>query len=267
METSSDRNNPVTLARLGEKKRKGEKITVLTAYDYPTALLLDRSGVDVTLVGDSLGMEALGFDTTLPVTMEIMLHHTRAVRRGTQRAFLVADMPFLTYQVNPDEAVRNAGRLLQEGGANAVKLEGGVAIAPTLRRIVDAGIPVMAHIGFTPQSVNLLGLRKQGKEEASANQLLADARAIEAAGAFAVVLELIPEDLAAIITKTLTIPTIGIGAGPHCDGQVLVTSDLIGLRPDRPTLRHVREYTQVGKEIARALKSYREEVESGRFPS
>ena len=266
MSAYSDFAKQVTLASLAQKKRQGNKITILTAYDYPTALLVDASGVDISLVGDSLGMEALGFDSTLPVTLDVMLHHTQAVRRGTQRAFLVADMPFLSYQVNADEAVRNAGRLLQKGGANAVKLEGGTAITFTLRRIVDAGIPVMAHIGFTPQSVNLLGIQKQGKDEEGASRLLADARAVEEAGAFAVVLELIPDDLAAQITQELTIPTIGIGAGPHCDGQVLVTSDLIGLRPDRHPLKHVRQYAQIGAEIARALRTYREEVESGQFP-
>lgn len=256
----------MTLASLARKKRRGEKITVLTAYDYPTALLVDGAGVDISLVGDSLGMEELGFDTTLPVTMDIMLHHTKAVRRGTQRALLVADMPFLSYQVNADDAVRNAGRLMQEGGANAVKLEGGVAIAPTLQRIIAAGIPVVAHLGFTPQSVHLLGVRKQGKDEAGARQILADAQAVQDAGAFAVVLELIPDELAGQITQSLTIPTIGIGAGPQCDGQVLVTSDLIGLRPDRAPLNHVRRYAEVGAEIARALNTYREEVEAGQFP-
>lgn len=256
----------VTLASLVRKKRRGEKITVLTAYDYPTALLVDGAGVDISLVGDSLGMEELGFDTTLPVTLEIMLHHTRAVRRGTKRALLVADMPFLSYQVNADEAVRNAGRLMQEGGAGAVKLEGGVTVAPIIRRLTEIGIPVMAHLGFTPQSVHLLGVRKQGKDEAGARQILADAQAVQDAGAFAVVLELIPEELAGQITQTLTIPTIGIGAGPQCDGQVLVTSDLIGLRPDRAPLNHVRRYAEVGKEIARALNIYREDVESGQFP-
>lgn len=266
MSTYPDTTHQVTLAAIAQKKRKGEKLTVLTSYDYPTALLVDASGVDISLVGDSLGMEALGFDSTLPVTMETMLHHTQAVRRGTRRALLIADMPFLSYQVSIDEAVRNAGRLLAQGGANAVKLEGGAAIAATIRRIVEAGIPVMAHLGFTPQSVNLLGVRKQGKDEESANKLLADARAVEEAGAFAVVLELIPEALAAQVTAALTIPTIGIGAGPHTDGQVLVTSDLIGLRPDRPVLKHVRQYAQVGEEIARALRTYKEEVESGDFP-
>jgi 3-methyl-2-oxobutanoate hydroxymethyltransferase len=266
MSAYPDTNNKVTLASLARKKRQGEKISMLTAYDYPLALLVDGSGVDIALVGDSLGMEELGFETTLPVTMDIMLHHTKAVRRGTQRALLVADLPFLSYQVSEGDAVRNAGRLLQEGEASAVKIEGGVSIAPTIKRLVDAGIPVMGHIGFTPQSVHLLGIRKQGKDEAGAAQVLADAHAVQDAGAFAVVLELIPDTLAAQITAELSIPTIGIGAGPNCDGQVLVTSDLLGLRPERAALKHVRQYAQIGKAIALALKTYREEVETAQFP-
>jgi 3-methyl-2-oxobutanoate hydroxymethyltransferase len=261
-----DTSSKVTLATLARKKRQGEKISMLTAYDYPLALLVDRSRVDMILVGDSLGMEELGFETTLPVTMDIMLHHTKAVRRGTKRALLVADLPFLSYQVNADEAVRNAGRLLQEGEAEAVKLEGGTAIAPTIRRLVDAGIPVMGHIGFTPQSVHLLGVRKQGKDEAGAAQVLADAQAVQDAGAFAVVLELIPEELAAQVTAALSIPTIGIGAGPGCDGQVLVTSDLLGLRPERPVLKHVRRYAQIGQAIQDALAAYRSDVADAKFP-
>jgi 3-methyl-2-oxobutanoate hydroxymethyltransferase len=266
MSTYPDTSSKVTLASLARKKRKGEKISMLTAYDYPLALLVDGSGVDITLIGDSLGMEELGFETTLPVTMDIMLHHTKAVRRGTKRALLVADLPFLSYQVSADEAVRNAGRLLQEGEASAVKLEGGVSIAPTIQRVVDAGIPVMGHIGFTPQSVHLLGVRKQGKDEAGAAQVMADAQAVQDAGAFAVVLELIPDALAAQVTAALSIPTIGIGAGPSCDGQVLVTSDLLGLRPERAALRHVRQYAQIGTAIKEALASYREEVETSKFP-
>ena len=266
MSTYPDPSTRVTLATLARKKRLSEKISMLTAYDYPLALLVDGSGVDITLVGDSLGMEELGFETTLPVTMDIMLHHTKAVRRGTRRALLVADLPFLSYQVSTDEAVHNAGRLLQEAEANAVKLEGGVSIASTIRRVVDAGIPVMGHIGFTPQSVNLLGVRKQGKDEAGAAQVMADARAVQDAGAFAVVLELIPDALAAEITAALSIPTIGIGAGASCDGQVLVTSDLLGLRPERTALRHVRQYAQIGDTIKQALASYREEVEASKFP-
>ena len=266
MSTYPDLSNKVTLATLARKKRQGEKISMLTAYDYPLALLVDGSGVDMVLVGDSLGMEELGFDTTLPVTMDIMLHHTKAVRRGTQRALLVADLPFLSYQINADEAVRNAGRLLQEAEAEAVKLEGGVAIAPAIRRLVDAGIPVMGHIGFTPQSVHQLGVRKQGKDEAGAAQVLADAQAVQDAGAFAVVLELIPEELARQVTAALSIPTIGIGAGSGCDGQVLVTSDLLGLRPERAALKHVRQYAQIGTTIADALAAYRKDVTEAKFP-
>lgn len=266
MSTYPDLSSKVTLAMLARKKRQGEKISMLTAYDYPLALLVDRSGVDMVLVGDSLGMEELGFETTLPVTMDIMLHHTKAVRHGTHRALLVADLPFLSYQVNADEAVRNAGRLLQEGEAEAVKLEGGVAIAATIRRIVDAGIPVMGHIGFTPQSVHQLGIRKQGKDEAGAAQVLADAQAVQDAGAFAVVLELIPEALAQQVTAALSIPTIGIGAGPGCDGQVLVTSDLLGLRPERAVLKHVRQYAQIGQTIQDALAAYRQDVADAQFP-
>ncbi len=266
MSTYPDLSSKVTLATLARKKRQGEKISMLTAYDYPLALLVDGSGVDMVLVGDSLGMEELGFETTLPVTMDIMLHHTKAVRRGTQRALLVADLPFLSYQVNADEAVRNAGRLLQEAEAEAVKLEGGVAIAPTIRRLVDAGIPVMGHIGFTPQSVHQLGVRKQGKDEAGAAQVMADAQAVQDAGAFAVVLELIPEELARQVTAALSIPTIGIGAGSGCDGQVLVTSDLLGLRPERAALKHVRQYAQIGTTIADALAAYRKDVTEAKFP-
>ena len=266
MSAYPDTTNQVTLAVLARKKAKGEKIAMLTAYDYPTALLVDASGVEITLVGDSLGMEELGYDTTLPVTTDIMVHHAKAVRRGTKRALLVVDMPFLSYQVNADEAVRNAGRLMQEAEAGAVKLEGGVSMAPVIARLVSAGIPVMGHIGFTPQSVHQIGLRKQGKDEAGAAQVMADAQAVQDAGAFAVVLELIPDTLAARVTETLSIPTIGIGAGPSCDGQVLVTSDLIGLRPDRAPLKHVRRYAEVGAEIARALSAYREDVAAGRFP-
>lgn len=266
MSVYPDTTHQVTLATLARKKARGEKIAMLTAYDYPTALLVDAAGVDLTLVGDSLGMEELGYDTTLPVTMDIMVHHAKAVRRGTRRALLVVDMPFLSYQVNADEAVRNAGRLMQEAEAGAVKLEGGVAIAPVIARLVSAGIPVMGHIGFTPQSVHQIGLKKQGKDEAGAAQVMADAQAVQDASAFAVVLELIPDALAARVTETLTIPTIGIGAGSSCDGQVLVTSDLIGLRPDRTPLKHVRRYAEVGADIARALQAYREDVAAGRFP-
>ena len=259
-------SNKVTVPWLLKKKSRRAKITVLTAYDFPTARLVDESGVDIVLVGDSLGNEELGYDSTIPVTMEDMLHHAKAVRRGVSRALLVVDMPFLSYQINADEAVRNAGRLLQEAGANSVKLEGGKAIAPTIRRLVNAGIPVVGHAGFTPQSVNLLGLQKQGKDDAGAKRLRDDVLAVQEAGAFAVVLELIPEDLASELTDLLDIPTIGIGAGPHCDGQVLVTSDVIGLRAGSEPLKHVKQYAHVGDEILQALRRYREEVGSGDFP-
>ena len=259
-------DKPVTVPGLRQKKRRGEKIVTLTAYDFPTARLVDQSGADIVLVGDSLGMEELGFDTTLPVTLEIMLHHVRAARRGTQRALLLADMPFLSYQVSPDEAVRNAGRLLQEGEASAVKVEGGAALAPTIRRLVDVGIPVCGHLGFTPQSVHQIGVRVQGRDEAGAQRLREDARAVQDAGAFAVVLELLPPDLAAAITADLSIPTIGIGAGPHCDGQVLVTSDLIGLRGGETPFKHVRQYAHIGDDILRALHAFGEDVRGSRFP-
>ena len=262
----STASSPITVPALARKKSRGEKITMLTAYDYPTALLVDRAGIDVVLVGDSLIMEELGYDSTVPGTMEMMLHHVKAVRRAVTHAMVVGDLPFLSYQVNPDEAVRNAGRLLQEGGANAVKLEGGEPIAPTIRRIVDAGIPVVGHIGFTPQSVNQIGLQKQGKTEEGAEQVLRDARAVQEAGAFAVVLELIPDELAARVTEELDIITIGIGAGSSCGGQVLVTSDLLGMRPERAAFKHVKIYAQIGAEIERALNAYREDVEAGRFP-
>jgi 3-methyl-2-oxobutanoate hydroxymethyltransferase len=258
--------NIVTVPALTRKKARGEKIAVLTAYDFPMACLVDESGVDIVLVGDSLGMEELGFPSTVSVTMAMMLHHVQAVRRGVTRALLLADMPFLSYQASADDAVRNAGLLLQEGGANAVKLEGGAAIAPIIRRLTDAGIPVVGHLGFTPQSVNLLGVKMQGKDAAGAARLKADALAVQDAGAFAIVLELVPAALAAEITASLSIPTIGIGAGAACDGQVLVTSDLLGLRPNQPRLKHVRQYAQIGEDIRTALRTYTEDVTKGRFP-
>ena len=256
----------VSVPLLARKKGQGEKVVMLTAYDFPTARHVDAAGVDMTLVGDSLGMEELGFDTTLPVTMDIMLHHTRAVRRGTNRALLVADMPFGSYQVNGDEAVRNAVRLVQEGGANAVKLEGGVEMAPIVRRIVDAGIPVVGHLGFTPQSVNTLGVRVQGKTDAGAQKIRDGAQALADAGAFALVLELIPALLAAEVTRALPLLTIGIGAGPDCDGQVLVTSDLLGLKGGDVQLRHVKQYAHIGDDIASTLSAYTADIRGGRVP-
>lgn len=250
-----------------QKKPRGEKISAVTAYDYPFARLADRAGVDIILVGDSVGRAELGLPNELPVTLEIMLHHTRAVRRGTERALLLADMPFLSYQVSDDEAMRNAGRLVQEGGANAVKLEGGQSVAPAVRRMVRAGIPVCGHLGFTPQSVNQIGVRVQGKDEAGAERLCQDALALQEAGAFAVVLELVPHALAARVTAELAIPTVGIGAGPDCDGQVLVINDLLALHGDeRKPFKHVKEYAHVGDDVLRALRAFRKEVEDGQFP-
>jgi 3-methyl-2-oxobutanoate hydroxymethyltransferase len=243
------------------------KITCLTAYDYPTARLLDDAGVDILLVGDSLGMTVLGYDSTLAVTLDEMVHHTRAVRRATRRALLVADMPYGSFHVSPEESVRNALRLVKEGGAEAVKVEGGDRRIELIARLVDAEIPVMGHVGLTPQSVNALGgFHVQGKTADAARQVERDARAVEAAGAFAVVLESMPRDLAARITEKLRIPTIGIGAGPDCDGQVLVFHDLVGFSTGH-TPKFVRQYADLSAEISRAVSSYCEDVRAGRFPS
>jgi 3-methyl-2-oxobutanoate hydroxymethyltransferase len=243
------------------------KITCLTAYDYPTARLLDEAGVDVLLVGDSLAMVTLGYETTLPVTIEEMLHHTRAVRRGTRRALLVADMPYGSYHDDPMEGVRHAVRFVKEAGAEAVKIEGGERRMDMIARLVEAEIPVMGHIGLTPQSVNAFGgFRVQGKTEAAAERVLRDARAVEAAGAFSVVLESIPRELAARITAELKIPTIGIGAGPDCDGQVLVINDLLGLTFGHQP-KFARRYSDVGAIISRAAAEYCRDVQQGRFPS
>jgi len=244
-----------------------QKITVLTAYDYPTARLLDEAGVDILLVGDSLGMAVLGYDSTLPVTLEDMLHHTRAVRRGTRRALLVADMPYGSYHGETQEAVRNAIRYVKEAGAEAVKIEGGERRMDLIMRLVEAEIPVMAHIGLTPQSINALGgFRVQGKTDESSNQILRDARAVQSAGAFAVVLESMPRELATQITAELRIPTIGIGAGPACDGQVLVVNDLLGLSFGHKP-KFVRRYANLGEVISRAVSEYCQDVQQGRFPA
>ncbi|MGB6235141.1 MAG: 3-methyl-2-oxobutanoate hydroxymethyltransferase [Candidatus Acidiferrales bacterium] len=244
-----------------------QKITCLTAYDYPTARLLDEAGVDILLVGDSLGMVVLGEETTLPVTLDEMLHHVKAVRRGTRHALLVADMPFGTFHVTTDDTVRHALRLVKEGGVDAVKIEGGEKRMEMIARLVDSEIPVMAHVGLTPQSVlELGGFRVQGKSAESAERLLRDARAVEAAGAFSVVLESVPRELAARITRELRIPTIGIGAGPDCDGQVLVFHDLVGLSLNGSP-KFARQYVNVGEEISRAARAFCEDVHSGNFPS
>jgi 3-methyl-2-oxobutanoate hydroxymethyltransferase len=258
---------PVRVTDLIGKKKRGEKIAVLTAYDATMARLLERAGVDVLLVGDSLGNVIMGCDTTLPVTLDIMIHHTRAVTRGARRALVVADMPFLTYQVSVPDAVRNAGRLMQEGRAGAVKLEGGTVSAEVVRRLVDIGIPVMGHIGLTPQSVHRLGgFRSVGKTQPEAERLFEDARALEAAGAFSIVIESVPADLAGAITRELRIPTIGIGAGPQCDGQVLVSYDALGLF-DEFVPSFVKRYADLASAITDAAKQYVADVQEGRFPA
>jgi 3-methyl-2-oxobutanoate hydroxymethyltransferase len=251
---------------LQKMKERGEKIVMLTCYDYPTARLLDEAGVDVILVGDSLGDNVLGYNNTIPVTMEDMLHHTRAVCLGAHRALTLADMPFLSYQISPEEALRNAGRLLKETGVQSVKIEGGAAFAPTVRKLVTSGIPVCGHIGLTPQSVNIFGgFRVQGRDEDSAERLVQDACALSEAGVFAIVLELVPDELAKRISRTIPVPTIGIGAGPYCDGQVQVFHDLIGLNPAR-TFKHVKRYAEVGVAIREAVASYASEVRESLFP-
>lgn len=257
----------VTTHTLRLKKGRGEAITMLTAYDYPTAQAIDQAGVDAILVGDSLGMVVLGYPNTLPVTMEEMLHQCRAVARGAKFALLIGDMPFLSYQVSTSEAVRNAGRFLQEAGMDAVKLEGGSERVETIRAIVAAGIPVMGHIGLTPQSVHQLGgFRPQGLTLEAARRLIDDALALQQAGCFSIVLESIPARLAELITQRLEVPTIGIGAGAGCDGQVLVTHDLLGLF-DRFTPRFVKKYADLHFEMARAFATYKAEVESRVFPT
>lgn len=257
----------VTIQQVRDFKRTGKRLAMLTAYDYSMAKLLDEAGIPVLLVGDSLGTVVLGYETTLPVTIDDILRHTQAVVRGSQKALVVADMPFMTYQASEAEALRNAGRLLAEGGAQAVKLEGGVTVASTVRAIVDAGIPVMGHIGLTPQSVHQLGGYKvQGKTVHVASRLLADAAALEEAGAFSIVLEAVPAALAARITKSISIPTIGIGAGPDCDGQVQVIHDLLGLFNDfRP--KHAKRYAELGTAILGAVRQYAEDVEANTFPT
>jgi 3-methyl-2-oxobutanoate hydroxymethyltransferase len=264
-------NGKVTVPELLQRKSNAanstKKITCLTAYDYPTARLLDEAGVDVLLVGDSLGMVVLGHENTLPVTIDDMLRHTAAVRRGTKRALLVADMPFGSYHTDNADSLRNAVRFVKEGGAEAVKIEGGERRLELIVRMTEAEIPVMAHVGLTPQSVNALGgYRVQGKTADAAEQLLRDARAVEAAGAFAVVLEAVPRELAAQITRELRIPTIGIGAGPECDGQILVIHDMLGLTFGH-TAKFTRQYANLGEIITRAAKEYCEDVQGGTFPS
>lgn len=258
----------ISVHKLREWKAQGRRFSMITAYDYPTARLVEQAGVPVILVGDSLGSVVLGYESTVPVTMDDMVHHTRAVVRATQKSIVVADLPFMSYQASPDDAMRNAGRLLQEAGATAVKLEGGAHVVPLVRRMVECGIPVMAHLGLTPQSVNQFGGHKvQGKTPAAAAKLLNDARALEEAGAFAVVLETIPAPLARMVTERLEVPTIGIGAGPDCDAQVQVLHDMLGLYDDQRPLRHAKQYTRLGEVIRNAVREYIAEVESGAFPT
>lgn len=257
----------VTAPAVVALKRKGEPITVVTAYDFPTARLADQAGVEILLVGDSVGTVLLGYDSTLPVTMDDMLHHTKAVARARTSAMVVGDMPFMSYQVSPEQAVTNAGRLVQEGGADAVKLEGGARVVEAARRIVEAGIPVMGHLGLTPQSVLAFGGYKvQARGEADQERLIADARALEAAGCFAIVLEGIPAKLGGVVSRELHVPTIGIGAGVHCDGQVLVSHDLMGLFHGR-TPKFVRRYAEVGDVMRDAYARYVADVKERRFPS
>lgn len=257
----------VTTATLRDKKAKQEKISMLTSYDYSTAGLVDQAGLDMILVGDSLGMVVLGYENTLAVTMDDMVHHTRAVVRGTQNAMVVADMPFLSYHVSTKEAVRNAGRFIQEGGAQAVKLEGGVERVDAVKAILDAQIPVMGHIGLTPQSVNQFGgFKVQGKDLETAHKLLLDAQALDKAGVFSIVLECVPSALAKKITEEVSVPTIGIGAGPDCDGQVLVINDMLGMYSGHVP-KFVKKYVDLQPLIIEALKSYKKEVEEGSFPS
>ncbi len=257
----------ITIPDLYKKKAEGRKITMLTAYDYPTARIVDQAGIDMILVGDSLGNVVQGVANTLPVTMDEMIYHTKMVVRGTQSALVVGDMPFLSYQISSEDAVRNAGRFLKEAGCEVVKLEGGSQMAEAIRAIVNAGIPVVAHIGLTPQYVHMLGgFKVQGKDEAARIKLLADAKVVQDAGAFAVVLEAVPASLAKEITAMLAIPTIGIGAGPSCDGQVLVLHDLLGLF-DRFTPKFVKKYARLKDEAVAAVQQYKQEVESGAFPA
>lgn len=257
----------VTTLTFRQKKQRGEPITMLTAYDYPTAIAMEKAGVDSILVGDSLAMVVLGYENTLPVTMEEMLHHCRAVSRGAKTALLIGDMPFMSYQISVEEATRNAGRFLQQGGMDAVKLEGGRERADAIRSITGAGIPVMGHLGLTPQSVHQLGgFRAQGKTASAAKRLVEDAVILEDAGCFSIVLESVPARLAEMISNRISIPTIGIGAGAGCDGQVLVTHDLLGLF-DRFTPKFVKKYADFHTEMQRAFADYIEDVETKRFPS
>ncbi|MBN1526383.1 MAG: 3-methyl-2-oxobutanoate hydroxymethyltransferase [Candidatus Omnitrophica bacterium] len=256
----------ITITDLHAKKREGRKITMLTAYDYPMARLVDEAGIDSILVGDSLGMVVLGYESTVPVTMDEMIHHAKAVRRGTKYAFLVGDMPFMSYQVSKEDAVRNAGRFMKEAGCDAVKLEGGDEVLEVTKAIVDAGIPVLGHLGLTPQTISKLGGYKvQGKDAEAAKKILDQALKLEKAGCFAVVLECVPDEVGQLVTDKLKVPTIGIGAGSSCDGQVLVVNDMVGLF-DRFVPKFVKQYVKLAPAILDGLKKFKAEVEAGLFP-
>jgi len=248
-------------------KKEGKRIAMLTAYDYPMALLEDRAGIEIILVGDSLGMTVLGYENTVPVTMEEMIHHTKAVTRGAKYALIIGDMPFMSYNASERDTILNAGRFLKEGGADAVKLEGGAGVKETVRAIVQAGIPVMGHIGLTPQTISMLGgFKVQGKDAQAAQKIIDDALSLEDAGAFSVLLEAVPAPIAKRVTERLKVPTIGIGAGVHCDGQVLVVHDLLGLF-DRFTPKFAKRYANLSEPMLKAFESYREEVLKGTFPT
>ncbi|MCS6937066.1 MAG: 3-methyl-2-oxobutanoate hydroxymethyltransferase [Candidatus Bipolaricaulota bacterium] len=257
----------VTIPGLLKLKEKGEKIACLTAYDWPTALLLDRAGIDLILVGDSVGNNILGYPSTIPVTMDEMIHHTKAVRRGVKRALLVGDMPFMSYQASAEEAIRNAGRFIKEGGADAVKLEGGEEIAELIHTLVRRGLPVMGHLGLLPQrTAQVGGYKVQGRDEASAKKILHEAKILEEAGVFALVLEMVPWPLAKLISETLQIPTIGIGAGPYCDGQILVITDVLGLSLG-VSPKFAKRYLALAEQIEQAAKAYCTDVKSLTFPT
>ncbi|MFH1755184.1 MAG: 3-methyl-2-oxobutanoate hydroxymethyltransferase [Candidatus Latescibacterota bacterium] len=261
-----NRGKKITVRTLLDMKKRGEKIAMLTAYDYQMAILEDNAGVEMILIGDSLGMVVLGYDNTLPVTVEEVIHHLKAVSRARARALVIGDLPFMSYQASVEDAVRNAGRMVKEGGAEAVKLEGGRRMGPIIQAIRDADIPVMGHIGLTPQSVHQFGgYRVQGKDPEGADKLCADAQFLEEAGCFSMVLEGIPWELARKITESISIPTIGIGAGPYCDGQVLVINDMLGMM-DEASPKFVKRFAEAGKLISTALSTYVQEVKEGRFP-
>lgn len=257
----------ITTTTLSEMKKSGRKITALTAYDAPTAEILNEAGIDIVLVGDSVGNVKLGYENTIPVTMDEMIHHTRAVKRGMSVSLLVADMPYLSYHLSPNDAKANAGRFIKEGGVEGVKLEGGREVAATIKALVEMNVPVMGHLGLTPQAIHKMGgYKMQGRTEQSAEKMITDAKILEGAGVFALVLECVPAALAKVITEKVSVPTIGIGAGPHCDGQILVIDDLLGLSKG-PVPKFVKQYASLRKKTARAVKQFKQDVKDKKFPS